>query len=870
MRKLTALFIFATAAAGCGQVDPCSGHAGVCVGLRVEGHVSGLEVLDVAVQNGTLKEDRKTSSAHLTLPVAVALDLPAGSSGDVDITVFGESDDGTLLATGSVSVDLKGSHGKATVTLSAVSGGTPDLSGFSGSSADLSGGNVGSTDMAGCGLVTACMTTGDGCCPSGCTVSTDSDCPAAVCGNGVVESPEICDDNNTVSGDGCDATCSWREKLEVFSGIAGATGHADDPAHYYARLVSPAGVVYDSTGGTMYVVDSGDCTVRTVTGTNINAGAIATLAGSPWNCGEVDGTFTTARFNSPGDTELIGTKLFVVDSPTALRMLDLSAKTVTTIALPSTATLRGIGHYGNKLAFYLMDSAGTSTGLYTYDPTGPTTSKITGALPASACYTQSASVWDTTCDATNCYIACDGNVAKVDMTTLAVGNFAGTYNAASGLFTTGCQTTASTTLAAAKFSGAETLIVDGTGNVIVSDINCDTVVKIAPTAVALMAGVPNSSGYLDNVAPTAAVFNGTEGLANIGSYYYVADRTNGLVRAFGGSGSSIFSIVGAAHDYTESVFSATVQATPNYSTLFEGLTSDGSNVYVIDHTGRILKIALAGGGATLLLAATGQAVQGSYIDIVRIGTTLYAIATSGQIVSVGTDGSNPAIYANTSGIFTPSDGARLAAGMHPMRLATDGTNLFFVDGGKQIREIDAAGMVHTLAGTPSTTDLVDGTGAAAHFDYAGAIAADGKYVYVADTVNGDRGQGLQPPSAIRRLEIATGIVHTIAGKPDTEGHTDGPATAALFAGIYGLATDGTSLFIADAGNDQDSGGPAIRQLVLGTMTVGTSIGEPGQQTFEPGVGTMARVHFPRLIAFDSDTHALIVSDSDEYVFGRIK
>jgi cysteine-rich repeat protein len=31
--------------------------------------------------------------------------------------------------------------------------------------------------------------------------------PAPVCGNGIVESGEVCDDGNTTSGDGCSATC---------------------------------------------------------------------------------------------------------------------------------------------------------------------------------------------------------------------------------------------------------------------------------------------------------------------------------------------------------------------------------------------------------------------------------------------------------------------------------------------------------------------------------------------------------------------------------------------------------------------------------------------------------------------------------------
>ncbi len=54
--------------------------------------------------------------------------------------------------------------------------------------------------------ITQCVN-GDGCCPAGCTTKNDSDC-APVCGNGVVEAGEQCDDGNKVSGDGCSATCT--------------------------------------------------------------------------------------------------------------------------------------------------------------------------------------------------------------------------------------------------------------------------------------------------------------------------------------------------------------------------------------------------------------------------------------------------------------------------------------------------------------------------------------------------------------------------------------------------------------------------------------------------------------------------------------
>ncbi len=57
--------------------------------------------------------------------------------------------------------------------------------------------------------VVACQD-GDGCCPGGglgaCHALNDDDC-LPVCGNGVVEPPETCDDGNAVAGDGCGPTC---------------------------------------------------------------------------------------------------------------------------------------------------------------------------------------------------------------------------------------------------------------------------------------------------------------------------------------------------------------------------------------------------------------------------------------------------------------------------------------------------------------------------------------------------------------------------------------------------------------------------------------------------------------------------------------
>jgi cysteine-rich repeat protein len=47
----------------------------------------------------------------------------------------------------------------------------------------------------------------DSCCPVGADLGDDVDC-ASSCGDGVISSPETCDDGNEVGGDGCSATCA--------------------------------------------------------------------------------------------------------------------------------------------------------------------------------------------------------------------------------------------------------------------------------------------------------------------------------------------------------------------------------------------------------------------------------------------------------------------------------------------------------------------------------------------------------------------------------------------------------------------------------------------------------------------------------------
>ena len=55
--------------------------------------------------------------------------------------------------------------------------------------------------------IVACLMLSDGCCPEQCTYQNDSDCPAPVCGNGVVEQGELCD-TTAVGAEACPADCN--------------------------------------------------------------------------------------------------------------------------------------------------------------------------------------------------------------------------------------------------------------------------------------------------------------------------------------------------------------------------------------------------------------------------------------------------------------------------------------------------------------------------------------------------------------------------------------------------------------------------------------------------------------------------------------
>ena len=184
-----------------------------------------------------------------------------------------------------------------------------------------------------------------------------------------------------------------------------------------------------------------------------------------------------------------------------------------------------------------------------------------------------------------------------------------------------------------------------------------------------------------------------------------------------------------------------------------------------------------------------------------------------------------------------SDGAGGAARfVEPEGVAIDDahTTLYVTDIGNELlrKIVIATGAVSTVAGSPGAWGSSDGTGSAARFSWPAGICWLGGSLYIADRNN----------HAVRKVDPATGAVSTLAG--GQPGSADGTGSAATFSVPWGIATDGTYLYVTDSGNS------TIRKIVPSTGAVTTIAGAAGSTGTADGTGSAARFLWPAGLATD--------------------
>ncbi len=289
-----------------------------------------------------------------------------------------------------------------------------------------------------------------------------------------------------------------------------------------------------------------------------------------------------------------------------------------------------------------------------------------------------------------------------------------------------------------------------------------------------------------------------------------------------------------------------------------GLALDGDGNLYVSTDNRIRKIdartgiitTIAGAGGTgyagdgkAAIEAKFKAVEGLAID--SAGNIYAADRSNGRIRKIDaatgiiTTVAGGGIPKRVGGVLDPGDGAAATDAWfkEPTDVALDGQGNFYFLADNKVRMVDTAGIISTVGGTGKKGSEGDGGPAleATMADPTGiAVDPEAKFVYIADTAN----------HRVRRIDLGTGIMTTIAGKGTVSLGTTldpleaaagareggggagfsgdgGPATDALLAQPIGLVIgqDG-NLYIADHGNDR------IRKIDLATGII-TSVVDGG-------------------------------------------
>lgn len=322
--------------------------------------------------------------------------------------------------------------------------------------------------------------------------------------------------------------------------------------------------------------------------------------------------------------------------------------------------------------------------------------------------------------------------------------------------------------------------------------------------VTTFAGSSGFSGFTDGVG-TAARFSLPQGMTTDGTYLYVADYLNNVIRKIDPATQTVSTLAGSTTGVSGSTDGVGTAA--RFFRPYD-ITNDGTNLYVTDYNNcAIRKIVIATatvttfagtvGSCTPLTNGTGTAaIFVSPQGITTDGTSLFVTEnTAVRKIDIATQAVS--VFAgSTAGVVGHVDGSSTAARFNNLEgITTDGTSLFVVDRYYQdIRKIDiGTAAVTSFAGNytnVTTSTSTDGTGTAATFYVPIGITTDGTNLYVMEYW-GD---------VVRKVVISSATATTLAGSSGISGTTDGTGAAARFSSPQGITTYCGNLFIGDTGN----------------------------------------------------------------------
>jgi sugar lactone lactonase YvrE len=209
------------------------------------------------------------------------------------------------------------------------------------------------------------------------------------------------------------------------------------------------------------------------------------------------------------------------------------------------------------------------------------------------------------------------------------------------------------------------------------------------------------------------------------------------------------------------------------------------------------------------------------------------------------------------GRFAGDGGPALKASLNfPSAVVVDSDQNFYIADtmNHRIRKVDGkTGIMTTIVGTGKARYAGDeGLALTAALNEPVALAIYGGCLYIADQSN----------NRVRRVELATGRISTVAGTGEAGYNGDGiPAMDAGLAGPSGLAIRDETLYIADTFNGR------IRAVDLQTGMIRTVAGDGGEYRYQAANDFSSSLSRPYGIALDVHDNILI-TDSDNHLIRR--
>jgi len=426
---------------------------------------------------------------------------------------------------------------------------------------------------------------------------------------------------------------------------------------------------------------------------------------------------------------------------------------------------------------------------------------------------------------------------------------------------------------AARFSSPVALAADAAGNLFVGDPDNRTIRKVdAGGTVSTFAGRLGFAGWADGATGTSRLAQpGAVALGPDGTLY-VGDMGVSGIAAISPQGTMTTLIPGGSNTYTDGV---SVNARFNG---IMGLALDPAGyLYIADnrnHAIRQLNLATSevttvAGGTRITTGTARAGVVDGPIASAQIGYPSGIVWAPGNVLYVSSYRTQTIRKVDLkAGVVSTVAGTASKAGLvdgtgaaalfrSPMGLVLDGLgNLLVADmGNNAIRQIDlASGKVTQIAG--------DAAGAAGHQDGAGKAATFYQPYGLAMDHQGRLLIGDYYNGTVRRMDLVSAAVTTLAGRPENPGSSDGTRATALFKDAYGLCQDASgNVYVADSGNH------VIRRIGTdGTVT--TFAGRAGVAGHADLQGAAATFSAPMDVVMDGAGN-LLVADKGNHCIRKV-